>query len=150
MDARNKISTIPITPRVTCSNNASSLKQALFETRLEMHLRASTLLLTLWAACSSALHESDVGVVDWYKSRIGVPNTETKYTSPNFHQSTEEISVIITATSSNVLAAVDPSNGSIVWRHVYDTQDNIVTLQKQQSGAVDKWLFIEFSTLIKP
>lgn len=105
-----------------------------------MHLRAS-ILLTLWVTCSSALHESDVGVVDWHKRLIGVPNTETIHTSPIFHQASEQTSVVITATGSNVLAAMVPADGSVAWRHVYEPQDNIATFRTQQSGAIDKCPF---------
>ncbi|KAF8829541.1 hypothetical protein HHX47_DHR3000530 [Lentinula edodes] len=101
-----------------------------------MHLHAITLLLSLWLTPSFALHESDAGVVDWHKRLIGVPNTETIHTSPTFHSvSTRKrnSNVVLTATKSNVLAALNPLNGSVEWRYVYEPQDNIVTFQKQDS-----------------
>ncbi|KAF9075476.1 DUF1620-domain-containing protein [Rhodocollybia butyracea] len=93
-------------------------------------------LLTLWVTCSVALHESDAGVVDWHKRLIGVPNTESRHTSPVFHRAVEQKSkqsIVLTATRSNVMAAVDPLDGSVLWRYVYEPEDNIVTFQQQGS-----------------
>lgn len=62
-----------------------------------------------------ALHESDVGVVDWHKKLVGVPLTSSSATAPVFHRVGEETthSVILTATASNVLAAIYPDNGTV-------------------------------------
>ena len=68
------------------------------------------------AAPINALHESEVGIVDWHKSLIGVPLSGSTSTAPVFHRvdiGRETKSVVITATSSNVLAALDPVNGSV-------------------------------------
>ncbi|KAJ3711601.1 DUF1620-domain-containing protein [Lentinula raphanica] len=98
-----------------------------------MQLHAITLFfLSLWLQLSSALHESDAGVVDWHKSFVGVPNTDTKHTAPTFHEASQQ-SVLLTATSSNALAALNPLTGSVEWRYVFDPQDNVVTYQKQGS-----------------
>jgi len=59
-----------------------------------------------------ALHESDVGVVDWHKEFIGVPLSGSISTSPSFHR-VKNSSFIVAATSSNVLAALEPEDGSI-------------------------------------
>ncbi|KIK60873.1 hypothetical protein GYMLUDRAFT_96989 [Collybiopsis luxurians FD-317 M1] len=103
-----------------------------------MRLHAFLLLLSLLATCSLALHESDVGVVDWHKELVGVPNTASKHTSPTFHRAPERLgrntkSLVISATQSNVLAVLDPVNGTVAWRYVYEPRDNIVTFQKLRS-----------------
>ena len=59
-----------------------------------------------------ALHETDVGVVDWHKQLIGVPLSGSISTSPSFHR-TGNKTVIVSATSNNVLAALDPEDGSV-------------------------------------
>jgi len=59
--------------------------------------------VTAWA-----LHESDVGVVDWNRKLIGVPLHNSPHTAPVFHGD-----YILTATSSNVLAALNATDGSI-------------------------------------
>ncbi|KAL4255601.1 ER membrane protein complex subunit 1 [Pleurotus pulmonarius] len=76
-----------------------------------------------------ALHESDVGVVDWHKKLIGVPLTSSSATAPVFHRVGEETthSVILTATASNVLAAIFPENGTVAWRYIYESGDNIAS-----------------------
>ncbi len=104
-----------------------------------MHLHAVAFLLTVWATLSYAIHESDVGVVDWHKRLIGVSNVESSHTAPIFHRIHQEDkntrSVVITATRSNVLAALDPVNGSVAWRFVYQPRDRIVTFEKRGSGT---------------
>lgn len=68
---------------------------------------------------SLALHASEAGVVDWHKPLVGVPITHSQSLSPTFHRfstgssrkSTQ--SVILTTTSSNVLAALDPVKGDV-------------------------------------
>ncbi|KAG6829349.1 hypothetical protein H0H92_004715 [Tricholoma furcatifolium] len=65
----------------------------------------AALLLTV--PFSSALHESDVGVVDWHKLLVGVPQVAAPVTAPSWNAD-----IIYTATTNNVLAALDPRDGS--------------------------------------
>jgi hypothetical protein len=80
----------------------------------------------------NAIQQSQVGLVDWHKSLIGVP---LEYAPPSFHRLQLDVettqSVVVTATSSNVLAAVNPVNGSLVWRHIMDEGDFVVGFTKQ-------------------
>ena len=59
-----------------------------------------------------ALHESDVGIVDWNKHYIGVPLVGSVTTAPAFHHVGDE-TIVLTATGSNVLAALKPEDGSV-------------------------------------
>jgi ER membrane protein complex subunit 1 len=122
------------------------------------------LLLGLITALSiavpiNALHESEVGIVDWHKSLIGVPLSGSTSTAPVFHRvdtGRETKSVVITATSSNVLAALDPVNGSvgmyilgcvllfkrlkcfgtIAWRYIFEATDPIAVFKKNKDGML--------------
>ncbi|KAF5367352.1 hypothetical protein D9615_010290 [Tricholomella constricta] len=101
--------------------------------------RACAALLLLVAPPSSALHESDVGVVDWHKLLVGVPLVGAPVTAPAFHtldrdartDRTDAVanagseSVIFTATGNNVLAALNSEDGAVVWRHIYEADDRI-------------------------
>ena len=73
-----------------------------------------------------ALHASEAGVIDWHKPQIGVPLIFSQSLAPTFHRVTQKHSneygialndttqsVILTATSANVLAALDPVKGGI-------------------------------------
>jgi ER membrane protein complex subunit 1 len=63
-----------------------------------------------------ALHESDVGVVDWHQPQVGLPLTSSLSTAPTFHAKPGRPptdALLLTATSSNVLAAIHASNGSL-------------------------------------
>ncbi|KAL0573048.1 hypothetical protein V5O48_008907 [Marasmius crinis-equi] len=70
----------------------------------------------LFLSYTHALHESDVGVVDWHKSHAGVPAVSSSTTAPKFHRvgGKNSQSVIISATESNTLAAWNAVNGSVV------------------------------------
>ncbi|KAG0701659.1 hypothetical protein DFH29DRAFT_925728 [Suillus ampliporus] len=81
--------------------------------------------VTAWA-----LHESDVGVVDWNTKLIGVPLHGSPHTAPTFHGD-----YILTATSNNVLAALNATDGSIVWRSIYDAEDPIMAFSHHDNGV---------------
>ena len=72
-------------------------------------------LISVLCVSSTALHESEVGIVDWHKHLIGVPLSSSTSTAPVFHRvgATSTKSVVITATGNNVLAALNPVNGSV-------------------------------------
>lgn len=80
-----------------------------------MRLLPLGLLSVLWFSQSLALHESDVGIVDWHKRLIGVPLSDSISTAPVFHRvgSENTQSIVLTATGNNVLAALNPLNGSV-------------------------------------
>ncbi|KAI8996246.1 DUF1620-domain-containing protein [Trametes punicea] len=90
--------------------------------------------LLLGAACAYALHASEAGVVDWHKPLAGVPLLQSPATAPSFHRKEYESgatrSIILTATQSNVLAALNPANGSLEWRHIFDDDDHILAYRK--------------------
>ena len=69
------------------------------------------LLLTL-GVTTWALHESDVGIVDWNKRYIGVPLSGAVTVAPTFHHVGNQ-TIILAVTASNVLAALEPEDGSI-------------------------------------
>ncbi|KAJ3575190.1 hypothetical protein NP233_g1262 [Leucocoprinus birnbaumii] len=83
-----------------------------------------TLLLVLQACIVHAIHQSDVGVVDWYKQLVGVPLVASSSTAPAFRR-VEGKEIILTATTSNVLAALSPEDGHVAWRYVFDSEDRI-------------------------
>ena len=72
-----------------------------------------TLSLFFHSTLVVALHESDVGVVDWHKHLVGVPLISSPSTVPSFHSTPDGESVVLTATGSNVLAALKTEDGSV-------------------------------------
>lgn len=68
-------------------------------------------LLVLQSCLVHAVHKSDVGLIDWYKQLVGVPLTTTA-NSPTFHHVGGR-DIILTATMSNVLAALDAADGQV-------------------------------------
>ncbi|KAG6330871.1 hypothetical protein ID866_8220 [Astraeus odoratus] len=85
-----------------------------------MHWISSILVASLSCTVTWALHESDVGVIDWHTKLVGIPLYGDQNTAPVFHDD-----LILTATSGNVLAALNATDGSIVWRSIYDNNDRI-------------------------
>ncbi|KAF9241301.1 hypothetical protein BU15DRAFT_87236 [Melanogaster broomeanus] len=81
----------------------------------------SLLSSSLFSLCAWALHESEVGIVDWHTKLIGVPLYHSQLTAPVFHDD-----LVLTATSNNMLAALNVTDGSIVWRSIYDFGDPIL------------------------
>lgn len=125
-----------------------------------MRFRQFLLLVVLaFLPAVFALHETEAGVVDWHKPLIGVPLTFSHSLSPTLHRfgagrskkSTQ--SVILTATEANVLAAVNPVNGSLgnlslhicqnevnhddfsVWRFAFEADDPIVSFRAHGDGT---------------
>lgn len=66
-----------------------------------------------------AIHASEAGVVDWYKPLVGDTLTGNPQLLPVFHRigdgdgNVSTRSLVLTATKSNVLAALFPENGTI-------------------------------------
>ncbi|OAX35578.1 DUF1620-domain-containing protein [Rhizopogon vinicolor AM-OR11-026] len=88
------------------------------------------LLLVSLGVTAWALHESDVGVVDWNTKLIGVPLHGSPHTAPVFHGD-----YILTATGNNVLAALNATDGSIVWRSIYDAEDPIMAFSHHDNSV---------------
>ncbi|EIW74996.1 DUF1620-domain-containing protein [Coniophora puteana RWD-64-598 SS2] len=89
-------------------------------------LGCKALFAALWLGTRTvsvwALHESDVGLVDWTQKLVGVPIYSSPLTAPVFHGD-----LILMATSANVLAGVNATDGSVVWRSIYDAEDPIMS-----------------------
>ncbi|GJE85471.1 PQQ and DUF1620 domain-containing protein [Phanerochaete sordida] len=99
-------------------------------------------LLALWLASIAALpafaiHASEAGVVDWYKPLIGDALTGNPNLSPVFHRTTQDNgntkSLVLTATSSNVLSGLHPDNGSIAWRYLFEDDDRVLAFKKHKN-----------------
>ena len=76
-------------------------------------MRASWSIWTaLYVCTANALHAYEAGIVDWHKPFLGIPLTR-----PIFHRTALETgatkSLVLTATSSNVVGAVHPENGTL-------------------------------------
>ncbi|KAH9476635.1 ER membrane protein complex subunit 1 [Psilocybe cubensis] len=93
-----------------------------------------------------ALHESDVGVVDWHKHLIGVPHSNAPVTAPSFVdvdldetetgtaiKANGTKTVIVTTTGNNVLAVLDPEDGAVLWRHIFDAEDRVAGYYKSST-----------------
>ena len=98
----------------SCESSDTSVPSGLFTLILSHEMRLCLLhALALFSAPAAwALHESDVGVIDWYKRLIGVPLAGAVDTAPRFLHSGNG-GLVLTATANNVLAALHPRNGSV-------------------------------------
>ncbi|KAJ7066771.1 DUF1620-domain-containing protein [Mycena belliarum] len=82
--------------------------------------------LLLCSPLSLAIHESDVGVIDWHKRLIGVPLASPIIRHTEKNGTTQ--SVLVVPTASNVLAALNIADGSVVWRYLFDAADDMASL----------------------
>ncbi|KAF9817392.1 hypothetical protein IEO21_03446 [Rhodonia placenta] len=103
-------------------------------------MRLLSVLITICCLTQSwALHSSEAGIVDWHKPLVGVPLYSTLSTAPAFHRISEADgrthSVVLTATASNVLAALDPVDGTIAWRHIFEANEHVIAY-KQHGNVV--------------
>lgn len=110
-----------------------------------------TLLLVLQPCLVYAIHKTDVGVVDWYKKLVGVPLSGNIVTAPTFRRVGGK-SVILTATTSNALAALSPGDGHVgesvgppwlvtlvlmilvAWRYIFEADDRIAGFYTHDDG----------------
>jgi len=93
-------------------NDAISLLICLNDKSETMRSLFWTLSLVLHTSIVQATQVTDVGLVDWYKQLVGVPLVESSSTAPTF-QRVQGKEIILTATASNVLAALNPEDGSV-------------------------------------
>ena len=68
-----------------------------------MQLLRCLLSLAVFALGVRAIHESEVGIVDWHTKLVGVPLSK-----PVFRDD-----IVFTATGNNVLAAINATDGTI-------------------------------------
>ncbi|KAJ7230405.1 DUF1620-domain-containing protein [Mycena pura] len=91
-------------------------------------------LLLCCSPLSLAIHESDVGVIDWHKRLVGVPLAPPIV----LHEEKNGIphSVVIVPTASNVLAALNVADGSVAWRYVFETTDGLASIRVDGNAVV--------------
>ncbi|RCI12808.1 hypothetical protein L249_0896 [Ophiocordyceps polyrhachis-furcata BCC 54312] len=77
-------------------------------------MRCSALVLGL-AALTAAVYRDEVGDIDFHYALVGLPQPDTTF----FHRPRrdDKASLLYTLSDLGVLAAVNPTNGDVVWRH---------------------------------
>ncbi len=75
----------------------------------------SLLVVASWLGTTFGIQESDAGIIDWHKRLVGVPLVDSTSTAPVFHRvgGKNTKSVILAATGQNLLAALNPVDGSV-------------------------------------
>ncbi|CAG8515703.1 6939_t:CDS:10 [Diversispora eburnea] len=84
----------------------------------------SLLILTFALQCqlSLGLYADQAGVNDWHQQYIGTP----KFSS--FHR-TSRGATILAASERNVIASINPRNGNIEWRQIFEKDENILAFK---------------------
>jgi hypothetical protein len=90
-----------------------------------------------------ALHESDVGIVDWNKHYIGVPLAGSLTTAPAFLHVGNE-TVVLTATGSNVLAAL----GKVPILFILECGIGLGIHMSHGSVGRINWRYVSFSIMV--
>ncbi|KAG8838290.1 hypothetical protein FRC18_005206 [Serendipita sp. 400] len=107
-----------------------------------MRIRLLAGLLTPLIASVNAIYSSQAGQIDWHKQYVGIPSIHSSALAPRLHRigsvqhGTPAQSILLTATKKNVLAALNPSEGNIVWRHRYEEHDVLQAFKANMDGLV--------------
>ena len=77
-------------------------------------LASGWLLLLLFSSITSAIYADEAYETDWHQALLGKPRKETTF----FHQpsSTSKAALLYTLSEKHVVGAINPKDGSIVWR----------------------------------
>lgn len=126
-----------------------------------MQLLRCLLSLSVFILAARATYESEVGVVDWHTKLVGVPLYASQLTKPVLRDD-----LVLTATSNNVLAALNATDGSIgllafilrsrdltllaVWRSIHDTQDAIMGFKVHDDSVSLVFTSLGVLSLIPP
>ncbi|KIO18758.1 hypothetical protein M407DRAFT_11722, partial [Tulasnella calospora MUT 4182] len=105
-------------------------------------LSPTTLILATWLAtlvsCSSVSVTNKPAT--WHKTLIGVPQTSSPASSPILHhlplRDGKVLGYLLTSTTKNILAALDPIGGSVVWRHILDDDDYLEEFRANHDGIM--------------
>lgn len=78
------------------------------------NMRIAVVLLAILCQLSFAIYKDEAGLVDYHLALLGTPGNSSTF----FHQPVpgSKASLIYTLSERNVLGAVNPKDGSIVWR----------------------------------
>ncbi|RDA95404.1 hypothetical protein CP533_3430 [Ophiocordyceps camponoti-saundersi (nom. inval.)] len=92
-------------------------------------MRCSALVLGL-AALATAVFRDEVGDIDFHYALVGLPQPDTTF----FHRPRrdDKASLLYTLSDLGILAAVNPTNGDVVWRH--RLAEHHQQQQQQQEG----------------
>ncbi|KAI9713682.1 MAG: hypothetical protein M1828_001371 [Chrysothrix sp. TS-e1954] len=84
-----------------------------------MHL--GHLLAALWIPITCAIHADEAGIADWHFALLGIPQQGTTF----FHRphAGSRASLLYTLSETGTLGAVNPRDGSIVWRQKLQSSD---------------------------
>ncbi|KAJ1917958.1 hypothetical protein H4219_002899 [Mycoemilia scoparia] len=84
--------------------------------------------LLLFSAVES-VYQDEAGTIDWHHKQVGIP----KATHVDEY---DGVSRIFVATERNVLASIDPRDGGILWRYMFEENDLITSLKVYKSHVL--------------
>ncbi|KPI42619.1 ER membrane protein complex subunit 1 [Cyphellophora attinorum] len=85
-----------------------------------MRLQPAVWLLTVLLHTTSAIFSDDAFVVDYHHALVGTPQSHaTLFHKP---QSSSNASLIYTISDKHVLAAINPKDGTVLWRQVLESE----------------------------
>ena len=86
-------------------------------------------ITTCLASTALAVFVDEAGQIDYHLALLGLPSFETTF----FHQpsASSKASLIYTFTESGVVGAVNPKDGSVVWRQQIGQRDDATTETRQ-------------------
>jgi len=94
----------------------------------------SFFIIHILTSLTSALQANLAGIVDWHKPLIGPPLLEP--TPPSFIGDR-----IVAITRKNVLAVLEAESGAVIWRHLLDDRDPVVSYHVQDDSK--SWVGVQ-------
>ncbi|KAJ1945531.1 hypothetical protein GGF37_001653, partial [Kickxella alabastrina] len=76
------------------------------------------------------LFPDEAGRIDWHRAQIGMPTKIVPYTNK------DSSTGIFAITSRNTLASLNPDNGEITWRQIFDADEPIKALKLRDGQAL--------------
>lgn len=79
-----------------------------------MHLKAALLLLASSVLPAAAIYPDEVNHIDYHHALVGIPTSESTF----FHKpsASSNASLLYTLSENLILGAVNPKDGSVLWR----------------------------------
>jgi len=86
-------------------------------------------ITTYLSSTALAVYVDEAGQIDYHHALLGLPSLKTTF----FHQpsASSKASLIYTFTESGVVGAVNPKDGSVVWRQQIGQRDDATTESRQ-------------------
>ncbi|KAI9761186.1 MAG: hypothetical protein M1835_008221, partial [Candelina submexicana] len=100
-----------------------------------MRISAAAILLASLLACTSAVYVDEAYQTDYHHALLGIPQQQTTF----FHRphSSSKASLLYTFSEKGILGAINPKDGTIVWRQALTPASSSATVKRLRAGEAE-------------